>query len=65
MVIKDALEVGIRMLKEANIESSLKEARLILASVLYKSKEYVMAYPDENLSTEELDKFLRFNKTKK
>jgi len=59
MVIKDTLELGIRILNENNIEDSFKEARIILANVLLKTKEYISAYPDESLSTEDFDEFCR------
>lgn len=59
MVIRDIVELGVRILKEHNIEDSYKEARIILASVLFKSKEYISAYPDEIVPTKDFDEFCR------
>lgn len=58
MVIKDVVELGVRELNQnKEIESPLKEARLILAEVIYKSKEYIMGFPDEEVTTSDFDKF--------
>ena len=42
MKIKDVLSNGILILKNANIEDATLKARIILADLLNKSKEYLI-----------------------
>lgn len=55
MDIKQALEYGIELLKENNIDEPILKARIILANILNESKEYLLIHEKEELS-EELEK---------
>lgn len=55
MNIKQALEYGIELLKENNIDEPILKARIILANILNESKEYLLIHEKEELS-EELEK---------
>lgn len=58
MVIKDVIELGVRILKENDsIESPLREARIILAQVLYRTKEYIIGFPEDEVLVNDVDKF--------
>lgn len=52
MNIKQALEYGIELLKENNIDEPILKTRIILANVLNKSKEYLIIHEKEELSKE-------------
>lgn len=52
MNIKQALEYGIELLKEKNIDEPLLRTRIILANILNESKEYLMIHEKEELSEE-------------
>lgn len=49
MNIKQALEYGIELLKENNIDEPILKTRIILANILNKGKEYLMVHELENL----------------
>lgn len=49
MNIKEILEYGIKKLKENNILDPNIKSRLVLASILNKSKEYLMVHDDEEI----------------
>ena len=53
MNIKQALEYGIKLLRENNIDEPILKVRIILSCILNKSKEYLMVHEleeiDENL----------------
>lgn len=49
MTINEIIKNGIINLKEKNIEEPLLKIRLLVASVLNKSKEYVMAHSEDEL----------------
>lgn len=55
MNIKQALEYGIELLKENNIDEPILKTRIILANILNESKEYLLIHEKEELS-EELEK---------
>lgn len=55
MNIKQALEHGIELLKENNIDEPILKTRIILANILNESKEYLLIHEKEELS-EELEK---------
>lgn len=58
MVIKDVIELGVRILKEnETIESPLREARSILAEVLLRTKEYIIGFPEDEVLVDDIDKF--------
>lgn len=57
MQIKDILKKGVEILKENNIEQNNIEqnnlkAKMLLSSILNKSKEYLIIYSDEEISKE-------------
>lgn len=49
MKIKDVLSNGILILKNANIEDATLKARIILADLLNKSKEYLMIHDNKEI----------------
>ena len=49
MTINEIIKNGIINLKEKNIEEPLLKIRLLVASVLNKPKEYVMAHSEDEL----------------
>lgn len=53
MKIKDILSKGIYILKENNIEDSNIKARMVLADVLGKNKEYLMIYDNKEIEEKE------------
>lgn len=52
MNIKQALEYGIELLKENNIDEPILKARIILANVFNKNKEYLIIHEKDELSKE-------------
>lgn len=52
MDIKQALEYGIELLKENNIDEPILKTRIILANILGESKEYLIIHEKEELSKE-------------
>ena len=61
MQIKDILKKGVEILKENNIEQNNLKAKMLLSSILNKSKEYLIIYSDEEISKElEKDFFFFF-----
>ncbi len=57
MNIKEALEYGINLLKENNINEPIIKARIILANMLNKNKEYLLIYENEELNDSLLNVF--------
>ncbi|MBQ2917462.1 MAG: hypothetical protein IJE59_04815 [Clostridia bacterium] len=49
MNIKQALEYGIELLKESNIEEAISKTRIILANILKQNKEYLMVHELEEV----------------
>lgn len=49
MKIKDILSQGISILKENNIEDSNMKARIVLADLLGKNKEYLMIHDEDDI----------------
>ena len=49
MKIKDILSQGISILKENNIEDANMKARVVLADLLGKNKEYLMIHEDDDI----------------
>ena len=49
MKIKDILTNGINILKENNIEDANVKARIVLAELINKNKEYLMIHDDEDV----------------
>ena len=57
MNIKQALEYGIKLLKENNIDEPILKTRIILANILNKTKEYLMVHELEELDEDLVKKF--------
>ncbi len=57
MNIKEALEYGINLLKENNVNEPIIKARIILANILNKSKEYLLINENEELNDNLLNLF--------
>lgn len=49
MNIRETLEYGINLLKENNINDPIIKARIILANILNKNKEYLLIHENEEL----------------
>lgn len=47
MSIRELLEIGISMLKKNNVENPIQHARILLAHIIGKSKEYLVAHDNE------------------
>lgn len=62
MNISQALEFAAASFKEAGIESSYIDARLLLSHILNKPIEYILSTPEENLSVKHYQKFSRLVK---
>lgn len=58
MDIKEALEYGIEKLKESNIQEPSLKARLVLAYLLNKNKEYLMVHYEEKLKASIKEKYM-------
>lgn len=52
MNIKQALEYGIELLKENNIDEPILKARIVMANILDQNKEYLVIHEEEKLSKE-------------
>lgn len=57
MNIKQALEYGIELLRENNIDESRLKSRIILANILNEAKEYLMVHELEELDEDLIKKF--------
>ena len=57
MNIKQALEYGIELLKESNIDETILKTRLVLANVLNRSKEYLMIHETKELNENTMKKY--------
>jgi len=57
MNIKQALEYGIELLKENNIDEPILKTRIILSNILNKTKEYLMVHELEELDKDLVKKF--------
>lgn len=55
MTISSWLENATKDLSKVNIDSAQLDAQLLLAASLYKSREYLLAHSDEELSDHELE----------
>lgn len=65
MKIKDILEKGMNILKENNIEEYRLKARILLADLLNKSKEYLIIHSEEYISKDlENEFFLKIERLK-
>ena len=49
MKIKDVLSQGISILKDNNIEDANMKAKIVLADLLGKNKEYLMIHDDDDI----------------
>lgn len=59
MTIKEALIEAINLLKKSNIENPIRIARVVLASVMEKSKEYILINENEILKEEVYNEFIK------
>ena len=59
MTIKQTLSIAIDMLKQSNIENPIQISRIVLASVLQKSKEYLIINEQEDLLDEDYKEFIK------
>ncbi len=57
MNIREVLEYGINLLKKDNINEPIIKARIILADILNKNKEYLLIHNDEELTDDALNAF--------
>ena len=57
MNIKQALEYGIELLKEKNIDKPILKARILLASILERNKEYLLIHEIEELNDDDINKY--------
>lgn len=57
MNIKEALEYGIKILKENNIDNPILKARMLLANILGQNKEYLIIHETEKLNENEESKY--------
>lgn len=65
MKIKDILENGMNTLRENNIEEYRLKVRMLLASILNKSKEYLIIHNEEDISQDlENEFFMKIEKLK-
>lgn len=58
MTIKEALTKAINLLKKSNIENPIQQAKIVLASVLKKEKEYILINKNEVLKNEVYNEFI-------
>lgn len=52
MKIKDILNEGVEILKQANIEDPILKSRILLSYILKKEKEYLITHDEDELSDE-------------
>ena len=57
MNIKEALEFGIRELKENKIDEPILKCRIVLANILEKNKEYLLIHETEDLNKKSSEKY--------
>ena len=57
MNIKQALQYGIKLLKENNIDEPILKARILLANILNETKEYLIIHELEELNEESIKRF--------
>ena len=60
MNIKQALEYGIELLKENNVDEPILKTRILLSNILEQSKEYLIVYNNEEISQEAENKFYNY-----
>lgn len=58
MTINEALMEAINLLKKSNIENPIQQAKIVLASVLQKEKEYILINENEVLQNEVYNEFI-------
>ena len=59
MIIKQALNQAVIMLKNENIDAPKNKARMLLQATLKKSKEYLMIYDTKEITPEERDNYIK------
>ena len=59
MTIKELLNQAVIMLKNENIEAPKNKARMLLQATLKKSREYLMIYDNQEVTSLERDKYIK------
>lgn len=59
MTIKEAINQGVIMLKNENIESPKVKARVVLEHTLKKTREYLIIYDKKVITSEQRDEYVR------
>ena len=59
MNIKQILEYGSKLLKESNIDEPVLKARILLANILNKSKEYLLIHETDILSKDIIEIYIK------
>ncbi len=59
MVIKEALNQAVIMLKNENIDGPKNKARMLLQTTLKKSKEYLMIYDTKEITPKQRDEYIK------
>lgn len=59
MTIKEAINQGVIMLKNENIESPKVKARVVLEHTLKKTREYLIIYDKKSITSEQRDEYVR------
>lgn len=59
MTIKEAINQGVIMLKNENIESPKIKARVLLEYTLKKSREYLIIYDKKDITPQQRDEYIR------
>lgn len=58
MTIREGLTNAIDLLKKTNVENPINQARIVLANVLQKSKEYILINENESLEEQTYNEFI-------
>lgn len=59
MTIKEAINQGVIMLKNENIESPKNKARMLLQTTLKKNKEYLIIYDNQEITQEQREHYIK------
>lgn len=59
MIIREAINQGVIMLKNENIDSPKIKARVLLEHTLKKSREYLIVYDKKEITSEQRDEYVR------
>ena len=59
MIIKEAINQAVIMLKNENIDGPKNKARMLLQATLKKSKEYLMIYDTEEITPNQREQYIK------